>query len=996
MPATWPELFAARVRETPDAVAIVFEDTSLTYAELDGESTRLARLLIAAGAGPERVIALAVPRSPALIIAEVAVLKSGAAYLPLDVDYPPERIAYLLDDASPVCLLTTRVLVDRLPPERAVPFVVMDAPETLEQLFDGPLKTAPLHATNAAYVIYTSGSTGRPKGVVLSHTGVEKLVATGVERFGLGPDDRILQFASPSFDVAFFDLCLALLLGGRLVIVPTERRVPGAELTEYAKQHGATFMILPPALLAALPTDLSLPAGATLLAGTERVVPELVARFGRDRKMFNAYGPTEATVNSTLGLSHPDRLRGPIVPIGIADPMTTAYVLDGELQQVPQGKPGELFLGGPGLARGYLGRPDLTAERFVADPFGAPGGRLYRTGDLVRENSDGQLEFLGRVDDQVKIRGYRIEPGEIESVLRAHDSVDQVTVVAREDADGSKRLVAYVVPSGEAGPAEQGDRVDEWKDLHELLYAVASTAEGAEEGFTGWNSTYDGTPIPLPQMRSWRDATVERILALKPRRVLELGAGSGLILSKVAPEVDSYFATDLSEQAVEALRTRVSADPLLAGKVQVQAQPADDFTGVPEGSFDVVVLNSVVQYFPSAEYLVSVLRGAVERLAPGGSIFVGDVRNGRLLRVLRAAIEAGNTNATVDQQRRAVDAAVAWEGELLLDPDFFPAAAREIPGIAAVDLQVKRAGYHNELSRYRYDVVLRTAAPAAALAPRDIAWDGLEALEAWLQQEQPESARISGVPNARLTTDLLLLQGIDGGSLAAPAVDPEHVAATAKRLGYQVAITWSGSGRQGELDYVLTKGELPGVVYRPGGESKTAEYANVPVGFRDVAALMRSLRAHVGEQLPAYMVPAAFVPLEKLPVNAAGKIDRAALPAPDFSALSSGSAPSTPREKTLCAVAAKVLGLESLGVDDDFFALGGDSILSIQLVIEARSAGLGLSTRQVFELRSCEALAAVATDVAEVTDALAGGAAMSLVELSQDEIDEFEAEWEHS
>ncbi|WP_020387122.1 amino acid adenylation domain-containing protein [Kribbella catacumbae] len=994
MSSTWPELFAARVRETPDAVAVVFEDTSLTYAELDGESTRLARLLIAAGAGPEQVIALAVPRSPALIIAEVAVLKSGAAYLPLDIDYPAERISYMLGDASPVCLVTTAALVDRLPTEPAVPYVVLDAPETQERLVDGPLTTAPLQVTNAAFVIYTSGSTGRPKGVVLSHTGVEKLVATQTERFGIGPGDRILQFASPSFDVAFWDLCLGLLSGGRLVIVPSERRVPGAELTEYAHKHGATFMILPPALLAALPADLSLPAGATLLAGTERVAPELVARFGRDRRMFNAYGPTEATVNSTLGEAHPDRLRGAVVPIGIADPMTTAYVVDDELGQVSPGEPGELYLGGPGLARGYLGRPDLTAERFVADPFGAPGGRLYRTGDLVQENSDGQLEFLGRVDDQVKIRGYRIEPGEIESVLRAHEAVDQVSVVAREDSDGSRRLVAYVVPSAAAGPTEDDGRVDEWKDLHELLYAVASTAEGAEEGFTGWNSSYDGRPIPLPQMRSWRDSTVERILGLQPRRVLELGAGSGLILSKVAPSCESYYATDLSEQAVEALRARVSADPMLDGKVQLRAQPADDFTGLPEGTFDVVVLNSVVQYFPSAEYLVAVLRGAVERLAPGGSVFVGDVRNGRLLRVLRAAIEAGNSKASKEQQRRAVDAAVAWEGELLLDPDFFPAAAREIPGVAAVDLQVKRAGYHNELSRYRYDVVLRTAAPAAEAPAQELVWGAdladLDALEAWLQTQQPEGVRVSGVPNARLTADLHRLREIDGGEPVAAGVDPEHAAAAAKRHGYRFAATWSGAGLEGELDFVLAKDSLPVNIYRPGGEAKTA---NVPAGFRDIAALMRSLRAHVGEQLPAYMVPAAFVPLERLPLNPAGKLDRAALPAPDFSALSTGHAPSTPREKLLCAAAAKVLGLESVGVDDDFFALGGDSILSIQLVIEARSAGLGLSTRQVFELRTCEALAAVATDVTDVPTA---DAAMSLVELSQDEIDEFEAEWEHS
>jgi hypothetical protein len=288
----------------------------------------------------------------------------------------------------------------------------------------------------------------------------------------------------------------------------------------------------------------------------------------------------------------------------------------------------------------------------------------------------------------------------------------------------------------------------------------------------------------------------------------------------------------------------------------------------------------------------------------------------------------------------------------------------------------------------------------------------LEALDAWLELHEPEQVRVNGAPNARLTADLYRLRAIDGGGWVAPSVDPEHAAAVAKRRGYQFTATWSGTGREGELDLILAKGNSApgtyragaaaprgavarGVEGRPGAESaRGGQLANVPARFRDAAALMRTLRGYVGDKLPAYMVPAAFVPMERLPVNPAGKLDRAALPAPDFGAMSSGNPPGTPREKALCAAAASVLGLVEVGVDDDFFALGGDSISSIQLVIEARSAGLGLSTRQVFELRTCEALAVVAADVA--TTASGSGDAMSLVELSQDEIDEFEAEWEHS
>ncbi len=431
------------------------------------------------------MVALAVPRSAELIIAEVAVLKSGAAYLPVDTDYPADRISYMLADAA-----------TRLPDHhdrgrrrhsalrghgrpgarRARRRTGVGEPRP------GAPAHGPLSVANAAYVIYTSGSTGRPKGVVLSHAGVAKLVATQTERFGIGPHSRVLQFASPSFDVAFWDLCLGLLSGGRLVVVPTELRVPGAPLADYAHANGITFMILPPALLAAMPEDVELPP-ATLLAGTERVSPELVGRYARGRMMFNAYGPTEATTNSTLGLCDPDTPAGSIVPIGVPDPGTRAYVLDARLGPVPAGVPGELYLGGAGLARGYLGRPDLTAERFVADPFGAPGERLYRTGDLVRWKADGRLEFLGRADSQVKIRGFRIEPGEIESVLRAHPAVEQAAVVIREDRPGDRRLAAYVVPALDAGQ-DFGEQVQEWKDLHELLYAAAGS-EGRQDGAAG-------------------------------------------------------------------------------------------------------------------------------------------------------------------------------------------------------------------------------------------------------------------------------------------------------------------------------------------------------------------------------------------------------------------------------------------------------------------------------------------------------------------------------
>ncbi|WP_086784436.1 non-ribosomal peptide synthetase [Streptomyces caniscabiei] len=1005
---TWPAMFAEQVRQRPEAVALVFEDEELTYAELDERANRLAHALIARGAGPERIVALALPRSVELIVAEVAVLKSGAAYLPIDHDYPADRVAYMLGDARPVCMVTTGETARDLPdPAEGMTLLELDAPATAAELAERPVhdpteaeRGAPLTVLNAAYVIYTSGSTGRPKGVVLAHGGVAKLVATQSERFGIGPHSRVLQFASPSFDVAFWDLCLGLLSGGRLVVVPAERRVPGAPLADYANAHGITFMILPPALLAAMPDDIELPPTATLLAGTERVSPELVGRYARGRMMFNAYGPTEATTNSTLGLCDPDIPAGAIVPIGVPDPGTRAYVLDAFLRPVPAGVTGELYLGGAGLARGYLGRPDLTAERFVADPFGEPGERLYRTGDLVRWRPDGRLEFLGRADAQVKIRGFRIEPGEIESVLRGHPAVDQVTVVVREDRPGDRRLAAYVVPALDAPRDADADaRVEEWKELHELLYGAAGAEDsraadtdgsGLRENFAGWNSMYDGTPIPVEEMREWRTATVDRIRELGPaRRVLEIGVGSGLILSAIAPDSEAYWGTDLSAQAVTALRAQIDTDPELAAKVELRAMPAHHIEGLPAGYFDTVVINSVAQYFPSGEYLADVLRRVAGLLAPGGRIFVGDVRNLRLLRTLRAAVEtrraAGGDEGDKSALRAAVERSVRWEGELLLDPDFFAA----LDGFDA-EIRLKRAAHHNELSRYRYDVVLRPAAPVAARELPEADWSAVGGLGglAELLAGRPEGLRVTGVPNARLADDLADLRRLEDSSRqAADATDPEDLHALAAEHGYRAALTWNGNADDGAYDAVLVLDGPFGPLYRTAG---ARPHANRPAPFRDVNALMRTLRGHAAEWLPDYMVPSAFVPLHALPVTPSGKIDARALPVPDYATMSSGRAPRTPREKLLCALYAEVLGVDAVTAEDDFLALGGDSISAIQLLIRAREAGLRLTTRDVFRHRTVEALAQAAVERVAVEPVAGHIADEPLIEVDAAELAEIQ------
>ncbi|MFB7781070.1 non-ribosomal peptide synthetase [Streptomyces bauhiniae] len=468
----FPTLFEERVRTNPSAVAVEFGALSLTYAELNARANRLARHLVGLGVRPERLVAVALPRSVRWLVAVLAVLKAGGAYLPVDPAYPADRITYMLTDADPVCVLTDAATARTLPDTTATLLLLPDSDTDTDPLRPatpaGPAtpvvpattrapahpdhaldltdaeRAEPLRVASPAYVIYTSGSTGRPKGVVVTHAGVAGLSASQIERLAVTPDSRVLQFASPSFDAATWEVCMALLSGARLVLAPADELLPGESLAGVLRRHAVTHVTLPPTALAVLPDD-ALPEGMTLVVAGEACPPALVGRWSDGRRMINAYGPTETTVCATMS----EPLSGAETPpIGTPVAGTRVYVLDAHLRPVPPGFRGELYVAGASPARGYLGRPKLTAERFIADPYGPPGTRMYRTGDLARWRGDGRLEFVGRADHQVKVRGFRVETGEVEAVLLEQPGVVEAAVLAEPDAVGGIRLIAGVACAG--------------------------------------------------------------------------------------------------------------------------------------------------------------------------------------------------------------------------------------------------------------------------------------------------------------------------------------------------------------------------------------------------------------------------------------------------------------------------------------------------------------------------------------------------------------------
>lgn len=490
------ELFEAQVERAPDAVAVVFDGQQLTYRELNRRANHLAGHLTDLGVRPEALVGICMRRSLETLIGVLGVLKAGGAYVPLDPSYPAERLRWMIEDSRAQILLTEQEVAGSLPLFQGRMILLDQFLDSLPSAGGKPeleLSKINVKANNLAYVIYTSGSTGRPKGVMIEHRGAANLAAAEVRAFGLRSDDRILQFASLSFDASVWEMFATFHAGATLVLCTSEAAMAGGALLRLLKDQSITVATLPPSVLSTLESA-EVSTLRTLIVAGEACPVELVDRWAPGRRFINAYGPTETTVCATLGQCR----EGAGMPsIGRPIQNMQAYILDSQLEPMPIGVAGELHIGGEGLARGYLNRPDLTQEKFILNPFSqAPGSRLYKTGDLARYRADGSIEFLGRVDTQVKVRGLRIELGEIEAVLRRDSTVRQAVVIVREDIPADRRLVAYVVP-------QNGETLDLGalrRSLKQELpdYMVPSAFVRIEQVPLTSNGKVDAKALPAP------------------------------------------------------------------------------------------------------------------------------------------------------------------------------------------------------------------------------------------------------------------------------------------------------------------------------------------------------------------------------------------------------------------------------------------------------------------------------------------------------------------
>ncbi|OYP10558.1 hypothetical protein CFC35_40910 [Streptomyces sp. FBKL.4005] len=993
-----PALFERTVDERASAPAVVHDGDVVDYAELDRRANRIAHCLRARGVRPEDVVGIAVPRSAAAVAAMLGVLKAGAAFLPLDPALPPRRLARLAADAAvhsvlAGCDATARRLTAAAREDgRAAPAVLSVTDDEVRRAPDTRPAVTVLPG-NSAYVLYTSGSTGRPKGAVNEHAAVVNRILWMQQEYRLGPGEAVLHKTPLGFDVSVWEWLWPLAVGARVVVADADGRRDPAVIAALIRDHAVTTCHFVPSMLRIFLDD---PASAGCAGPLRRIVcsgealpPALAARVQEvlpGVALHNLYGPTEAAIDVTAwtvpeGLDAEAWAR---LPIGTPIAGARTHVLDERMRPVPPGLPGELFLGGLPVGRGYRGRPGLTAQRFLPDPFD-PGRRLYRTGDRARRLPDGTLDFLGRLDSQLKIRGQRIEPGEIETVLGAHPAVERAAVEPYRDAAGDLQLAAYVglrpdaagpPADGPAGPAEHAEHVDRWRAVFDETYRDSRPEDPAFDT-VGWVDSATGDPIPDVEMRAWVEETVARIGALRPRRVLEIGCGTGLLLFRIAPGCALYHGTDVSAEAVD--RLRAHTERLDGTRVELARRAADDFTGLPAGGFDTVILNSVVQYFPDAAYLVRVIRGALSLLAPGGHLFVGDVRNLLLLDALHTSLLLHRLppGTPVRTLRRLVARQTAREEELLVHPALFQAVAGTD---ADVTVLAKTSPYRNELTRFRYDVVL-TARPAAAPPAPAADWRAWPGPAALPGDGGPGAHGWRAVPDARLGADLRAVRAlhaagddetVDGlrRTLAAdpeePAADPAALAEHARAAGLVMVPHLGAVPGTLDLEFPAPAAtpSAPAPLPRPDAGTGTWEaYTNDPQRAARERLVVAALREHLARTLPDFMVPASLAVLEEWPLGRTGKLDRAALPPPDGlrPTLATGYvAPRTATERAVARVWCEVLGVDRIGVHDDFFALGGHSLLAVQLVGRLRALARGdLSVGALLRAPTVAAVAAL-------------------------------------
>lgn len=929
-------LFERNAAQSPSSLALICGTDQYTFAEVNSRANRLARYLRGRGAGPEVLVGVCLERGPELLIALLAVLKSGAAYVPLDPAYPELRISFIVTDSDMKLLLTTSDLLHKLP--RGVEKICVDQEAISTGIQSDENVNALVSPKNAAYVIYTSGSTGEPKGVVVSHGALASHTHAIANEYCLNENDRVLQFASISFDVAAEEIFPTWCSGATVVLSGSQSLPTIAEFLSLVESSGITVVNLPAVYWHQWAAELArsllpLPSSLRLvITGNEKVMPERYKSWrewvGDTLTWKNAYGPTETTITATI-YTPPVTFEfagHDAMPIGRPLVDRSVYILDSNLQPAPIGLAGEIYIAGQSLARGYLNQPALTAKNFVPHPFASePGERLYRTGDRARFLAGGNIEFVGRTDEQLKIRGYRIEPGEVELALRQNPQVRDAIIVAREDNPGDRRLVAYVIPIHTPAQVELWPSVGEYPVYDEILYHAMTNDQ--------------------LRNRSYRNA-ISRLV--KDKLVVEIGTGKDLVLSRFCLEAGAkkVYAIEAMDEPFQLARE--TANKLGFQYKLVLIHGNSRTLELPE-QVDICV-SEIIGTIGGSEGVATVLNDARRFLKPDG-----------IMIPLRCTTKI---------------AAVRLDDQVLANPRF-----ADLPRYY-VERVFEQMGHEFDvrLCLKNFDSE-NLISDAQVFEELDFTGSAQQEFERTLNFTITQDGRLDGfllwinletTPGELIDT---LAQQYSWLPVFFPAFYPGVQVSSGDEIRARCSARLSSNGVN--PDY-----RIEGNVIRRDGQTfpfcfdslyestsfKAGFYerlfAEKPAGEIPGELSASTLKRDLSEKLPAYMVPSSYVFLKEIPLTTSGKIDRQALPAPVAVSTEQKStyvAPRNTTEEILAEIWAQVLGLERVSVHANFFELGGDSILSIQIISRANEVGLHLTPNHMFRYQTVAELAPVAT-----------------------------------
>ncbi|KAK5991451.1 Nonribosomal peptide synthetase dtxS1 [Cladobotryum mycophilum] len=1011
------DLFREQVTLYPNRTAVKDSSPSqLTYAELDQQSDAIAKWLTKYSFAPETLVGVFSKRSCQSVLAFMGILKANLAYLPFDLKIPQTRMENILSS-----LPGRKVIL--VGSEAEPPAVQMEDVEfvrisdVLEEHAKQNHDLQELHApspSSLAYVMFTSGSTGKPKGVMIDHRGIVRLVRESNMAKHLPAAVTMAHLTNIAFDVSAWEMYGALLNGGTLICIETMMLLDPRALSDVFIQEKIQSAIFTPAILKTLleqaPAAIS-PLEALYVAGDKADAEDLSTsrNIMKGNAVVNAYGPTENSVISTVYALPDEEKCTNGVPIGQAISNSGAYVMDTQQRLVPLGVVGELVVTGDGLARGYTD-PQRNIDRFVTVTIKGKQVKAYRTGDYVRRRpTDGEIEFFGRIDGQIKIRGHRVELGEIEHALRTHNAVnDAIAVLQREE--GRAPQIAGFVTVGENLDSNQGqdnnatEHVEVWEELFDAeTYQAVDQVQPEKVGrdFIGWASMYDGSDIDKGEMNEWLDETIKTILnGGEPRRVLELGTGTGMILFNLLDGLVHYTGFEPSSRAVEFVMKTAKSISTLSDKVEMYKGTAADVGKLPSSvAPNLVIINSVAQYFPSQEYLFKVVEDIIE-LGSVDTIFFGDVRSHALYKEFRASkvlFNVGGAAVSKGEVRQKMTELERTELELLVDPAFFTTLPSRLPQIEHVEILSKKMKATNELSSYRYAAVLHIKSKSQHSQPRQIhevsddSWidytkQGMDksSLLQLLQSSSPELVAINNIPYSKTIFERFALELLDNDvdrrdwiftarqlAQKCASMSPVDLVELADSTGFRVEISWARQySQRGGLDAIFHR-------YQPAGNENGRVLFKFPTehhGRPSHSLTSRPLRQQLNQriqenlyqmlqsQLPPYMVPQVITILEKMPVNDNGKVDRKALAARvQTRAIARGTTRklNTNTEREMQRIWAQVLNIDAsvIGLDDSFFHLGGNSITAMKVVAEVRRLGLKLVVADVFRYDTLEQLA---------------------------------------